>query len=342
MAFTFLDDDRASALQEREECRAILADHRNLQSIVSALAHEASQGSMDHNGLIESLSSMQGSVEGVDRYLRKWTASEMYPNYCPPHASKLAQTVFDVPELLEMFLACLTMDELLAAQLINRQFRDALDSSIKLQRKLSLLPHSSPDFFAPFDEDEAPGFNLDGYVGQEQQIVTNAVLAEASSLLDNDPQLPKVGATCRKMLLCHPPVTQMRAFPDCCDGDYPTIKDGEHIKYLSIELVQNPSGITIGDLLDAATNIKEMHRNCPYASAWQMNVETGEVNVQTVFQTWYRIGFEDPMLKARWASKREHLAEVSAENRRVDIVDAFGAEKRRGKVWPAHVSRAER
>lgn len=101
MASHDADDERLATFHDRESDRAVLHDQRNTQDILNCLLHKAFNGPVDQGSLLYSLTEMQASMRGIDSYLRKRVPSEIYTEYCPPHAMDLAQKVFDVPELLE-------------------------------------------------------------------------------------------------------------------------------------------------------------------------------------------------------------------------------------------------
>lgn len=340
MAFQFAGgDDHSSA--HRQSARAVVADQRHLQNSITHLLHKVSLDCLDRDHLGRSLTAMQESVKGIDSYLREWIDAEIYAESCPPGAIGLAQRVFNIPELLEEILSYLTMGELLAAQYINRQFRDAVNASTRLQRKLSLLPHSSPYFYAPFEEDEAPGFQFNSTVDDMYKFQTLSAEKKMASGQDNDPRvmqarftvdLPRIGFRCRRMFVVQPPITKMIAIPHCCEG----VWSRSTTKFRkSHRTISNRNGITIGDLLKAAKRLQKKHENCPIAPFHMHDLVDGRVRMQTAFQAAYTVRQEDPLLKIPESKDTEEDQEeddgLVSEERRLSRIRVFYERKRVGK-----------
>lgn len=340
MAFRFANDDDSNwPFREREINRGLVSNQQSLDAMLKDLLARNSQGSIDREDLARSISQMQASVQHIDTLLREVIGEESYTAQCPAHATGLAQQVFDVPELLEMILVNLSIEELLAAQFINRQFRDAVNSSTKLQRKLSLLPHTSKDFYAPFEENVAPGFYFYSRASQEDLLTDLQVLREPigterwpeAMQAKFDPELPKIGDRCRRMLVFQPPIKEVRVLTTCCARWSARHTD---IQMKDSDIVRNEDGITVGDLLDAASALKEHHSQCVWADSELHDPETGVVEVQTVFETAYPMRRDDPIITARIESMQEYAKKQNTmyeENRRVS---AFRMVKLDGEAAP--------
>lgn len=332
MAFRFAaDDDDDWSFRDRENCRGLVSNQQNLDAALKCLLAQDAPGVINHDELSQNLTKMQKAISNIDTLLRDVIVAEIYTEQCPAHAKGLAQQVFNVPELLETILVNLTMEELLAAQFINRQFRDAVNGSTRLQRKLSLLPHSSEDFYAPFVENEVPGFYFNSDVAQEAQFVDDRVGRDKSTNSSGSwscimqawfaIDLPKVGSRCRGMLVFQPSVREVAAFPTCCHS---------RLRHQVIEEVYNEDGITVGDLLDAAASMKERHRQCPYASYQDHDHSTGEVLMRAIFQVEYFFNEGDPR-EPTMEGNLKFLQEVEAERREFELLEAFANRKQFGK-----------
>lgn len=81
------------------------------------------------------------------------------------------------------------------------------------------------------------------------------------------------------MLICQPPVTEMRILTDCCDSLYDN-RDPEP----ETRKVINAKGITVGDLLSAIALVEEEHKLCPYALVDQHDRTTGSVDAEVRFE----------------------------------------------------------
>ncbi|KAI5357890.1 hypothetical protein Slin15195_G037620 [Septoria linicola] len=68
-----------------------------------------------------------------------------------PEASPVALQVFDMPELHEMILLEFHAAELLPLMQVNRQFHNAIQSSVNIRRHMGLAPNLTANLYSPVD-----------------------------------------------------------------------------------------------------------------------------------------------------------------------------------------------
>ncbi|KAF2773261.1 hypothetical protein EJ03DRAFT_347783 [Teratosphaeria nubilosa] len=186
-----------------------------------------------------------------------------------------ASQAFNIPEVMEKILLLLSFEDLFVAQTTNRAFYSTVEGSKQLQQKLFLLPqpvvivngrfpvvttplHPMPSHprhpkfpgLYVFDTSDAllpGGFSTIGGF----QPFRRRVDVWLTSLQD----LPRVGARCRNMLLCHPPVHKLRISSllwDCFINGSGTRMAGATF------LVKTQAGITVGEVLDEVERLRGM------------------------------------------------------------------------------------
>jgi len=129
---------------------AALKQQPSLQRLISALNAAPDQVSVD----AETLQRAQTGIEALGDFVNNFLSSTYYNEQCPPHARDIAQKVFDIPEILERILLKLDAAKALKAQRVNRQFFDAIEKSVNLQRALSLRFWPQKHFWTLFEDEE--------------------------------------------------------------------------------------------------------------------------------------------------------------------------------------------
>lgn len=309
--------------------RSLLAMHQELDQILSTIEQKAKQGPIEPHQLTTLISTARACISADDDFVNRRNLSILVPERCPSHATGLAQRVFDIPELLEHILRYLEIPALLEAQRINRQFRDAVETSTRLQRKLSLLPHSSRTFYAPFA--------LRGLASLKCRLIPSGTrkMGESERSLHFVLEarfygpLPKIGSRCRRMLIMQPPVTSVKVYQDCCHA--------RSVPSDSPFILSNPSGISIGDLLRTAQVMRTQHRQCPHAAAWRLD-ENGDVRVSTRFRAELVLDPTDQLVQDRIEIRRFRQQGEAEEKRKNVMMAAFAATRLSGKIHSQSVS----
>lgn len=118
-------------------------------------------------------------------------------------------------------------------------------------------------FESPFYPGTVPGFHFDVNLSDGQDAYTPVAYADASAAIileTTTSTFPKIGASCKKMFFCQPPIKHMDVYFYCrYHSDYPMGGDG----------LSNEKGLTLDDLYDEAERIMrgpELCRRCEAAS----------------------------------------------------------------------------
>lgn len=322
--------------------RRILTCQRSLQAAIDSLSCNTAltfeEKARLHNATEE--------IEFLRIYLSSFIAASFYTEYCPPSATSLAQKVFDIPELFELILLKLEKADLLTAQCVNRQFRKVIGtSSVRLQRRLSLVPHPSPYLWLPFESRilgavfKMSSWLIDGvevkvypaHTGQIDQGNNTHSAHSYTAVISGSFTLPipDYGPTCRRMLICHPPITEMKAITKCCEP-VPLLVTSAQSK-AATHTVSNPAGLTLGDLSDSAKQLEEQHRHCPNADVVSHCTETGAVEVRTQFRGEVELKEDDPLLLHSRAEREKLLSENAKRKKGRKRMKDFVEAKRAGE-----------
>ncbi|KAK5126930.1 hypothetical protein LTR85_008288 [Meristemomyces frigidus] len=209
-----------------------------------------------------------------------------YDEIIPPNAEAAALKVFNTPELLELILLNLGVDDLCRVQGASRTMRDATDASINIRRKiflqaderahLQLLPglHQGSDEALQVDFRHHPAVN--GRFDLPKEEVVGSLYAP----------YPTIGHRRRLMLIVQPPTYDMTVTPNCCLF---------HSRPKSRDVIKNKKGITVGDLLDVAQKLVEQYENCPDADAFIRDDE-GRVIVGAYIRGTILLAQDDPIV----------------------------------------------
>ncbi|KAK3661636.1 hypothetical protein LTR56_000124 [Elasticomyces elasticus] len=232
-----------------------------------------------------------------------------------------AQTVFDIPELLELILQDLRIPHILSFQQTCRSAKACIDNSPRLQSALSLRadPTDSPlrmpfarrfkGFFFNITEEVM----LNDVTNKKITINFGFVPPKKPSLQ----RLPSIGSCYRRMYVVQPPITTADISLICCRTS--------HVD--SPTQLQSESGITMGDVYDMTKDLYEKHSMCPRAPI-SMHDENGMVNVKICFSAEMRRAVMPPLQKRGQAEKaKEEAAQREVRN---DRIAAYIAYKQQG------------
>ena len=115
--------------------------------------------------------------------------------------------------------------------------------------------------------------------------------------------MPRIGPLGRSMLICQPPSKEAELRANCCN------------KAVYRVTISSVTGLTVGDIVDAAHQLRAVHRLCPLAHINQLD-EDGYVKVQIYIHARVDIGSEDPYFSGqREREKQEDAARQGGEDR---------------------------
>lgn len=277
----------------------------------------------------DTFAAIQRNLHGLKDFLSQISQTAIYNEIRPAH-STTALGVFQVPELLELILAELSLHELLRMRQVSRYMKLTIEKSSRLQVKLFLRPAAPGSHFAaPCLWDLAfiaPGFACEAIHVAEAGIKRpNDVNVKAAFQLRSKQTLPPITPTGRKMLVCQPPICEMEVKVECCAQAW-TVEgpeeQPEQVLLVGLPTMQrlplackleNPQGLTIGELYDCAKEVIEKHRYCPHA-AYRTLDEYGLVDAGLHFRGKVSVQTDDPVLRA--LAIKEQEAARSAKSRR--------------------------
>ncbi|KAK4932019.1 hypothetical protein LTR49_001706 [Elasticomyces elasticus] len=228
-----------------------------------------------------------------------------------------AQTVFDIPELLELILQDLRIPHILSFQQTCRSAKACIDNSPRLQSALSLRadPTDSP-LRMPFARRFKGFFFNNTEEAMLNDVTTKKIFIDFGFLPPKKSslqKLPSIGSCYRRMYVVQPPIPTANISLICCGSihvDSPT-------------QLQSESGITMGDLYDITKDLYERHSMCPHAPV-SMHDEIGMVNVKICFSAEMRRAVMPPLQKRGQAEKaKEEAAQREARNDRIAAYIAY-------------------
>lgn len=294
-------------MSKADKCHRIQAALEQQKALEQALAKLRVQAATDHSEAVAaSLQQAETSALAVRSFLN--FCIEDIPIASRPSAgsSVKAQQVFDTPELLEHILLDLPVRLLISAPLVNRTFASTCYNSQYIQRRLGLRPDPNASltttFYSPL---EFWTFHCTINAGRSQgdsSISTKGtkyyISARFGSYARNDQWLPKLGTRVRTMLICQPPVNKIKAYLNCCCPPKERSWMGSattRARRTTPETLRSQSGITVGDLYDAAERLAKEHALCPFAEGFQIN-EDGIVDVCVTFEAVVYLPETDPLV----------------------------------------------
>ncbi|KAI7280468.1 hypothetical protein KC345_g4731 [Hortaea werneckii] len=256
--------NEAYAMEKRHKSRTEdVRDH--YQRLSSRLGALRQLSSTDRTLGDELLTQLFDDVEGIGKYLTH-TLGENFVNGQPNEASAAkARQVFDVPELLEMILLKLPPSSIFVAQQVCQTFSALITSSSKIQHYLGLKADLQSNFSTCFNGRSVspwskfqcgPEFDSSGRTSawlsrrfrdiqseDESKPKTFEVFASFSS----HSKLPRLGERCQSMLICQPPIYEMKISVACCSDDTSHHLPGMPAPPPNPELIRSKMGITTWD-----------------------------------------------------------------------------------------------
>jgi len=328
--------DRLAALEE--EIAALSASVANSQHAPDPVKVQAALAKMQK--LVEEMRQSQIRIGPVGRRT----------------PSQLAIKTFAIPELLETILSHLPSGDILQAYQVNTEFRNTIEGSIKIQKKLGLranrdaVPYA-PASFIRWSGSRFPrgGFNLnydpEVDLGPElRSRLRTHIPAPTTTIkrhnrysmvfsISMSKPLQVLGPRCGSLLVSQPPTRQLDIYTSCCRRHVPVFLDTGSPRNEPLEVItakEGWAGITVGDVNQALKRLWPQHRMCPLAIPDQ-HTSDGTVNVVFTFAS--RI----PLDKTKpWAvqqkTRRQKQREVAKTDRNhQQFMQKYVEAKRKGE-----------
>ena len=235
---------------QRKALTHYLSLEQKLENLFSALRN----GESDRSQLCSAVAIAQSDAHGIGAFLRS-SVAPVYYNEIREEDSTIAVHVFKVPELLETILGYLEIPDILSFYQTSKSGRDIITTSIRLQQTLSLtVSGSSKNKYFPLATCLA---NKPGRFCCPSPTSPGPHGLTAEFCIGPDNRLPSVGERYRQMFIFQPPPKKMKVFVGSSAG-----RNSPNFRHL--DDVENPSGLTIGDLLDATGRAIERYTSEEY------------------------------------------------------------------------------
>lgn len=292
---------------EIEEMRKLANQQRTSVARIAALRKSQQRVEDSENSkTVRTLEQLEAQARRVDEFLLRCCRLVPLSSRPSKRGATQAGEVFDTPELLEHVLSFLPPADILTAQQVGRVWNAAVLGSRKLQAILCLTPEKDAVFRTPFVKGAFPGFTLNYDADQVTDVApaehedsrpgTRTVShpmsitasfergARKTDAEDGEKQGhrdPIIGSRCRSMLICQPQIRTITVdLPCCCPED---------------DLLTNPKGLTVGDLLGLQKELAEEHKLCPHASPLERDDE-GFAHVTVQFEGDVDLRDDDPVV----------------------------------------------
>ena len=179
-----------------------------------------------------------------------------------------ATKTFNVPELLEIILDNVEIQEIMTLWQVSRSTRAIIESSSKLQKRLSLETNlSGSKSEMPF-ESCLTGLPSHFRCFQYPWGALRPFGIRATCYLTKDKRLPRIGSRYRSMFIAQPPPKEVRAYVSPSLDPQDTKKFELTTPLFSDErftgIVSSTDGLRIGDLFDSAQEMTANYENRPF------------------------------------------------------------------------------
>lgn len=240
--------------------------------------------------------SIESSLEG----LRNFISSMAHPHLFNERSStnwqhRVAQKVFEIPELLEKILLDTDMRDIIHMRQQSRTIQANIEGSPKLRRRLFILPQPFSSLQLPSLFDNSPFFAIG--VARKYNFVLGQLLLpfdnrrfptctlNAKFFTISPRKLCPAGKSLQATLLCQPPIKEMEYRFKCCGAQPGHVRTGT---------IKASGGITLGHLYTKTKEIIEAHALCPDAPASDLD-QKGFVRLEVFFSGELQLLEGDPI-----------------------------------------------
>lgn len=227
----------------------VLSHRRDINENITAAFRSLERG--DSNDTKRRLYAIQQNILGFEQYLSATIEPKDYAQIRLSD-STIARKVFAIPELLESILRHLDVPDLMRCYGVSRTFRDALETSKKLQICLFLLPDTEARK-QRFPQN-TKRFSCGGF---ESNFGPGSATIKIPTRLG---RFHKIGSRWKKMLVRQPPIYSMRCHAICHEvstGDCMlSWRNGDR------HTIRSDEGLTMGDIFEAVGTMFNKHSRC--------------------------------------------------------------------------------
>ena len=233
------------------------------------------------------LKSIEASTEGMHDFIASFAHPELFIERSASNgADRVAQKVFNVPELLELILIETDTNTVRTMCEVSQTIRANINGSRQLQRLAFTLADQSGPLRFPSILSGRSEFKMHAqreYSGLDScYFLVNIRALFPRQYKVKGTKMPYVGDAILATLICQPPLTQMDYTFHCCQG----------LQWHG--RLRVPSGITVGSLYAKAKQIEDEHRLCPHGPATVMDRD-GFVEIEVAFGGHIELDETDPL-----------------------------------------------
>lgn len=233
------------------------------------------------------------------------------------------QRVFDIEELREMILLHVNVDDVFTLAQVNKQFKDAIYGSRKMDEKLLFVPGKvdGAHLYIPLIDSPLPGIQVD-LIGDAQRYGNHyqQVVCFTCWDLNKGPDQYVSGCRARRMLISNLPFDQLEVHVSCgCCRGAGVYTFENPVGYVT----NNQQGVqerTLGELIDYTNVTRAQHRDCIWAEPDE-HFEDGSVAVHVRFIGSVQLIDSDPIVQSSLKLQKEMQHNISLTKLMVDWRD---------------------
>lgn len=233
---------------------------------------------------LSALAKAEKAASEVTQALRQCKAEAELVSKPSSKSAVGAVRVFGIAELVEEIFSHLPAQDILSATQTQRALSRVVSGSTKLKQRLGLEPNKSGFWYSPF-----AGWCTDLVQCKVEDPNKSWCRSEDCDKVTIDLDilthtLPRIGSRWRKMLICSPPIFEMRVELCCCSQS----RASQPLKVAD-------GGITMGHIHDHAAKLIAEHRLCPFAGYHALD-DKGMVEVCPSFHAKVQLQPNDPIM----------------------------------------------
>lgn len=277
---------------------------------------------------------IKATTDGMRVVMKAYASTHLFNEYS---ATGKQHRALDVPELREMILDLLSIPDLLRMMQVSKTMHSSIQHSAILQKRLQFKP-TTDGFFRTLLDDPAVTKEFTGFKCHRRKMcykcLTDVNKYEFPLTVEFKAQgarpMPRIGLRCREILIASPPIYEMEIFTSCCNPNNVFMHLPQRNDQSPPQRVKSMTGLTIGDLYDAAQRHRKDHAWCRRAQLDQHD-DDGIVKPAVSFCCNIKIEPGDPIVKqAMSALCKDKASKGSASEKQKPMLRYIEA-KRQGK-----------
>ena len=285
----------------RSELLEVLKWQTSIANCLEALQSKPNTISSEPRESQDLLRTARHGVQETQSFLARTLKQDVLATAPSESSPVKAKQVFDIPELAEMVLLNLPAQDVFNATRAYRELASSATSSAKVQTMLGLRGDKNSFWRCHFGGrygKHASGSYLNGIScelaersywdpGPQEEVQIIGTIYTSRMRGKTVGSKPSIGSRVRSMLLCQPPVYEIKAKPSCCGSKMHPI------------VIESTTGVTVGDLMDAEEKLTREHRLCSFAPSSLHNRRTGEVETAMEIRGTLTLRSDDPVVETR-------------------------------------------